>query len=73
MPLPVTLKLTFTNDSTARIRLPIEIWFQGSRYVYIRPAPAELVKVEVDPDFDLPDVRRDNNVWVKPSPGRRQP
>jgi hypothetical protein len=73
LPMPVDLKLTYANDSTARIRLPVEIWFQGSRYVYIRPAPAELVKVEIDPDFDLPDVRRDNNVWVKPSAGRRQP
>jgi hypothetical protein len=36
--------------------------------VYIRPAPADLVKVEIDPDMDLPDVRRDNNVWKKRSP-----
>jgi aminopeptidase N len=65
LPMPLDLKLTFANDSTLRVRLPVEIWFQGSRYVYIRPAPADLVKVEIDPDLDLPDVRRSNNVWVK--------
>ena len=65
LPMPVDLKLTYANDSTARVRLPIEVWFQGNRYVYVRPAPADLVKVEIDPDMDLPDVRRDNNVWKK--------
>jgi hypothetical protein len=65
LPMPLDLKLTYANDSISRVRLPVEIWFQGSRYVYIRPAPAELVKVEIDPDLDLPDVRRDNNVWKK--------
>jgi peptidase M1-like protein len=65
LPMPVALKITYANDSTARVRLPVEVWYQGNRYVYIRPAPAELVKVEIDPDLDLPDVRRDNNVWAK--------
>jgi peptidase M1-like protein len=65
LPMPVDLRLTYANDSSARVRLPVEVWFQGNRYVYIRPAPAELVKVEIDPDLNLPDVRRDNNVWVK--------
>jgi len=27
--------------------------------------PAEVVKVEVDPDQHFPDVRRENNVWTK--------
>jgi hypothetical protein len=63
--MPVDLKLTFANDSSTRVRLPIEIWFQGNRYVYVRPAPVDLIKVEIDPDLDLPDVRRDNNGWKK--------
>ena len=63
--MPVDLKLTYANDSSALVHLPVEIWFQGNRYVYIRPAPFDLVRVEIDPDLDLPDVRRDNNVWKK--------
>jgi len=73
LPMPVDLRLTYANESSARIRLPVEVWFQGNRYVYIRPAPAELVKVEIDPDFGLPDVRRDNNVWMRTSAARHQP
>lgn len=65
LPMPLDLRLTYANDSIVRVRLPVEVWFQGNRYVYLRPAPAELVKVEIDPDFALPDVRRENNVWMK--------
>ena len=65
LPMPVDLRLTYANDSSVRVRLPVEVWSQGNRYVYVRPAPADLVKVEIDPDLNLPDVRRDNNVWVK--------
>ena len=73
LPMPLDLKLTYANDSTAQVHLPVEVWFQGNRYVYIRPAPAELVRVEIDPDFNLPDVRRENNVWAKTPTVRHQP
>jgi Peptidase family M1 domain len=68
LPMPVDLKLTFANDSSTVVHLPVEIWFQGNRYAYVRPAPFDLVRVEIDPDLDFPDVRRDNNVWKKRQP-----
>ncbi len=65
LPMPVDLRLTFADGSTEAVRLPVEIWLLRNRYVYIRPARAELVKVEIDPDSQFPDVRRENNVWQK--------
>jgi hypothetical protein len=65
LPMPVDLKFTFANGSTDRIRLPVEIWFQGPDYLYVRTISADVTRVEADPDVTLPDVRRDNNVWVK--------
>ena len=65
LPMPVDLRLTFADRSTEAVRLPVEVWLLRNRYVYIRPARAELVKVEIDPDSQFPDVRRENNVWVK--------
>jgi hypothetical protein len=65
LPMPVDMKISYANGSSDRVRLPVEIWLQGNRYVYVRPSPAQPIKVELDPDLDLPDVRRDNNVWVK--------
>jgi hypothetical protein len=48
------------------VRLPVEIWLLGNHYVYERPVPGEVTKVEIDAAHDIPDVRRANNVWAKP-------
>ena len=53
------------DGSVENTRLPVEAWFEGNHFVYIRQFPKELVKVEVDPDRNFPDVRRQNNVWTK--------
>ncbi|HYK83322.1 MAG TPA: M1 family metallopeptidase [Gemmatimonadales bacterium] len=66
LPMPVDLRLSYANGTTEEVRLPVEIWFQGNRYVCERPVPAEVIKVEIDPRQHFPDVRRENNVWVKP-------
>jgi hypothetical protein len=66
LPMPVDLRLGYANGAADDVRLPVEIWFQGDRYVYERKVPAEVVKVEIDPGQNFPDVRRSNNTWVKP-------
>ena len=64
-PMPVDLRLTYGNGTTEDVRLPVEIWFQGNHYVYARKVPAAVVKVEIDPGQNFPDVRRGNNVWQR--------
>src|SRR3989449_8783025 len=66
LPMPVDLRLTYANGVTEAVRLPVEIWFQGSHYTFRRLVPAEVVKVEIDPGQNFPDVRRGNNVWTRP-------
>src|SRR5437870_1247609 len=65
LPMPVDLRLTLASGVVETIRLPVEIWYRGNRYAYARRLAADLVKVEIDPAMNLPDVRRENNVWVK--------
>jgi hypothetical protein len=65
LPMPVDLRLGLAGGGTEDVRLPVEIWFQGSRYVYQRQVAAEVVRAEIDPRQNFPDVRRANNVWVK--------
>jgi hypothetical protein len=65
LPMPVDVRLTFAGGATERVLLPVEVWLLGSRYVYVRDVPADVIKVEVDPDHRYPDVRRQNNVWSK--------
>src|SRR5437660_1097504 len=66
LPMPVDLRLSYANGAADGVRLPVEIWFQGNHYVYERKVPAEVVRVEIDPGQNFPDVRRGNNVWAKP-------
>src|SRR6266513_6061859 len=66
LPMPVDLRLTYASGATENLRLPVEIWYLGNRYTYQRKVPADVVKVEIDPGQNFPDVRRGNNVWTRP-------
>jgi len=65
LPMPVDLRLTFADGGVENARLPVEAWYEGNHFLYVRQFPKELVKVEIDPDKNFPDVRRQNNVWTK--------
>ncbi len=66
LPVPVDMRLGFADGSSEHVRLPVEVWYLGNHYVYVRQFPRDLTKVEIDPGHNVPDVRRDNNVWTKP-------
>lgn len=65
LPMPVDLRLTLSDGGVENTRLPVEAWFEGDHFTYVRSFPKELVKVEIDPDKNFPDVRRQNNAWTK--------
>ena len=64
LPMPVDLTLTYCDNSTETVRLPVEVWYLGNHYVYDRAR--EPVRVEIDAGRNFPDVRRANNTWTKP-------
>jgi len=63
MVMPVVLDVTLDDSSVQRIRLPVEIWSWGDRYVAAVPGPRRITAVVVDPDNAFPDVNRTNNRW----------
>jgi hypothetical protein len=65
LPMPLDLTLTYADGSSETVRLPIEIWYLGNHYTYVRPVPGDLAKVEIDARHGIPDVRRANDVWVR--------
>lgn len=65
LPMPVMLRLTFADGSTQPVRLPVEIWYRGNRYIYAREFPVEVTRVEFDSQRVLPDVDRQNDVWPR--------
>src|SRR3989475_5222197 len=73
LPMPVDLRLGFVDGSTENARLPVEIWYGGNHFAYVRQFPKELVKVEIDPNRNFPDVRRQNNAWSKPQSTSARP
>jgi hypothetical protein len=61
MTLPLEMDLIFQDDSTERIRLPVEMWNQGPRFAYRVRGGKAVKRVVVDPRQALPDVDRSNN------------
>jgi hypothetical protein len=61
MMLPLEMDLTFTDGSNERVRLPVEMWNQGSRFAYRLRSAKEVRRVVIDPRRVFPDVDRANN------------
>ncbi len=64
MVMPMTYRITFEDDSTELVRLPVEAWFQSDVIKRTTPRGKKLKEVRIDPDAMLPDAARDNNVWT---------
>jgi aminopeptidase N len=73
LPMPVDLRVGLADGTAENVRLPVEIWYGGSRFLYVRQFSSEVTKVEIDPDKNFPDVRRGNNVWIKPAAAEPRP
>ncbi len=61
MMLPLEMDLTFTDGSTERVRLPVEMWNQGSKFAYRLRSGKGIRRVVIDPRRVYPDVNRSNN------------
>jgi len=61
--MPVDLKVTQANGKTEVIHLPVNIWQRGGVWSFVYPSTSNIQSLEIDPDHQLPDVDRKNNVW----------
>jgi hypothetical protein len=61
--MPVVVQLAFNNGGTQRVQLPVETWLQHTNYTFSVPVTAAVIAVTIDPDQQLPDANRQNNVW----------
>jgi hypothetical protein len=66
--MPLHLKLTYDDQTTETLKLPIEIWRTNEReYTKGLFSNKNLVKVEVDPEEVFADINRENNTWEAPT------
>jgi hypothetical protein len=65
--MPVELELTFEDGSTQVVKLPVEIWYGGNRYVYRFMPGKVIVRARVNPDGMFPDLVPGNDAWTAPA------
>ena len=65
MVMPAELAISFDDGARTTVKLPVEMWNLGDRFVYRVPEKKRVRRVEVDPRHALPDVERANNAWPR--------
>jgi hypothetical protein len=66
--MPVMLTLRLQDGTTQRVKLPVEIWYNGDRYVAVVQTRSPATGATINADGLLPDINPGNNEWKAPSP-----
>jgi aminopeptidase N len=61
--MPVELEVGFADGTKQLVRLPVEIWYGGDRYVALVPGGKQIVSARVNPDGAFPDLNPGNDAW----------
>ncbi len=61
MTMPAEIKLTYDDGTSETVKLPVEMWDQGTRFTYRAAAGRRVRRADVDPRNVLPDLNRANN------------
>jgi aminopeptidase N len=61
MELPLEMVVTYSDGSSERLKLPVEMWNLGPRFAYRVRQGKSVKRVVVDPRRALPDTNRANN------------
>jgi hypothetical protein len=63
--MPVELELGFDDGTTELVKLPVEIWYGGERYVYESRSGKPIASARVNPDGTFPDAVPTNDAWKR--------
>ncbi|MFN8647640.1 MAG: M1 family metallopeptidase [Gemmatimonadales bacterium] len=66
--MPATLALVLEQGdapNTRYVRLPVDMWNLGPRFIYRHRGPERVAAVTLDPAGELPDADRGNNRWTR--------
>jgi hypothetical protein len=65
MVMPVVVEITQENGTIGRVNLPVQVWQQGNQWTIKYDSDNPISKVVIDPDEAFPDVKPDNNTWMR--------
>lgn len=63
IPMPIVFEITYLDGSTEIKKLPVEIWYRNSQWLYPVKTTKKITKIQIDPKGYLPDVNLKDNVW----------
>ena len=63
IPMPVLMKITYNDQTSEVVKLPVEIWQRGDRWTYLHNTDQSIESIVIDPDKVLPDINGSNDVW----------
>jgi hypothetical protein len=63
MVMPVIARLWEANGDSVTKKLPVQIWQRGGTWTFKVKADSKVDSIKLDPDEQLPDINRSNNVW----------
>jgi Peptidase family M1 domain len=61
--MPVELRIGYADGTDSLVKLPVEIWYGGNRYLYRYNPGKQIVTARVNPDGAFPDVVPANDGW----------
>ncbi len=64
MAMPVYLSYETKSGKTGFLKIPVEVWQNGSSWVVKLNTTENLKSVTIDPEHIFPDINVDNNTWV---------
>ena len=64
MVMPATVLVKESDGKSGTVKLPVEIWEKSGKWTFKYNSTGLIDSVIIDPDKQLPDVNRKNNVWT---------
>ena len=63
MAMPIYVQYETVSGKKDMIKVPVEVWQNGNKWIVKLPTTEKLKSVTIDPDQVFPDVNYTNNTW----------
>lgn len=63
IPMPVLMKITYDDQTSENVKLPVEIWQRGNDWTHLHRTDKKIDSIIIDPERLLPDINGSNDVW----------
>jgi hypothetical protein len=65
MAMPIYLQYVTVSGKTGMVKVPVEVWQNGTTWIVKLNTTEKLKSVTIDPNHVFPDINPDNNSWAE--------